>query len=295
MPPLHVALAVLVAVAWGGAFVATRLALDVFSPSQLTVLRFVVAAVPALVVPRPRVTVGVLAAIGLTLFAGQFLFQFFAIARGVPPGLAAIVVQMQAVFTIALAAAALGQRPTSRQAGGMALGIGGLLVIATTVGDDLTLAGLTLALLSAISWSIGNILLTRARGVDVLPLVVWASLVPPLPALVLSLALDGPGAMLSALGHASTTALAAALYLGAVATVAAYATWGALLRRHPAGAVTPFALVTPFVAAGGSALVFGERFGGARLAGMAVVLLGLAVIVLPSRHVGVAARARGSA
>jgi O-acetylserine/cysteine efflux transporter len=295
MPALHVALAVLVAVAWGGAFVATRLALDVFSPSQLTVLRFVVAALPVLAVPRPRATAGVLAAIGLTLFAGQFLFQFSAIASGVPPGLAAIVVQMQAVFTIALAAATLGQRPTSRQAAGMALGVGGLLLIATTVGNDLTVAGLALALLSAISWSVGNVLLTRARGVDILPLVVWASLVPPLPALVLSLAVDGPAAMLTALAHASTTALVAALYLGAIATVAAYATWGALLRRHPAAAVTPFALLAPFVAAGGSALAFGERFGGARLAGMALVLLGLTVIALPSRRVGVSAPARGSA
>ena len=294
MPALHVALAVLVAVAWGGAFVATRLALDVFSPSQLTVLRFVVAALPVLAVPRPRATAGVLAAIGLTLFAGQFLFQFFAIASGVPPGLAAIVVQMQAVFTIALAAAALGQRPTSRQGAGMALGAGGLLLIATTVGNDLTVAGLALALLSAISWSVGNVLLTRARGVDILPLVVWASL-SPLPALVLSLAVDGPAAMLTALAHASTTALVAALYLGAIATVAAYATWGALLRRHPAAAVTPFALLAPFVAAVGSALAFGERFGGARLAGMALVLLGLTVIVLPSRRVGVSAPARGSA
>lgn len=279
-----VALALLVAVLWGAAFVATRVALDAFSPAQLTVLRFVVAAVPACLVPRPRLAPARLVAIGLTLFAGQFLFQFFAIARGMPPGLASIVVQTQALVTIVLAAALLGQRCTPRQAAGMALGVVGLGLIAATVGEDLTVAGLALALLSAVSWGFGNVLVARAGDVDMLGLVVWASLVPPLPALALSLAVDGPSAALAALGRAAWPSLAAALYLGAIATVGAYAVWGALLRRHPAAMVTPFALLAPFVAAGASSLVFGERFGPARLAGMALVLVGLAVIVLPPRR-----------
>jgi O-acetylserine/cysteine efflux transporter len=43
--------------------------------------------------------------------------------------------------------------------------------------------------------------------------------------------------------------------------------------------VTPFAQLTPFVAACASSLVFGERFGTRRLQGMALVLAGLVVIV----------------
>jgi O-acetylserine/cysteine efflux transporter len=71
----------------------------------------------------------------------------------------------------------------------------------------------------------------------------------------------------------------ATLYIGVVATVGGYSIWGALLRRYPAATVTPFALLIPFVAAYASSLVFGERFGALRLAGMALVLAGLAVIV----------------
>ena len=70
------------------------------------------------------------------------------------------------------------------------------------------------------------------------------------------------------------------VYLGLVATVAAYAVWGDLLRRRPAATVAPFVLLVPFVGAFASSLVFGERFGPRRLAGMACVLMGLAVIVL---------------
>ena len=82
----------------------------------------------------------------------------------------------------------------------------------------------------------------------------------------------------SALGNSLLVAVLSSL----AATVLGYAIWGFLLRRYPAAAVTPFALLVPFVAALGSALVFGERFGALRLTGMALVLAGLAVIVLPT-------------
>ncbi|PYM25259.1 MAG: hypothetical protein DMD80_21525 [Candidatus Rokuibacteriota bacterium] len=156
----------------------------------------------------------------------------------------------------------------------------------SSTGHDLTLVGLGLSLLSAISWAIGNLLLKRLPSVSMRDLVVWLSLVPPLPALLLSLALDGPSGFARAVGALTWPAIVAVLYLGGVATVLAYAIWGDLLRRYPAATVTPFALLVPFVAAYASSLVFGERFGGLRLIGMALVLLGLAVIVLPWPRVG---------
>lgn len=281
MPPAHLALVLLVVVVWGLAFVATRWALDDFSPPQLTALRFLIAAAPALILPRPPVPWRVLVPIGLTLFAGQFLFQFFGIATGMPPGLAAIVVQTQALFTILFAALALGERPRRREWAGSALAVAGLALIAATVGRDLTVAGLALTALSALSWGVGNVLVKRLPPLDMLPLMVWLSLIPPLPSAALALALDGPRAVAASLGAASWLGLGAALYLGVIGTVAAYAIWGGLLRRHPAATIAPFALLVPFVAACGSSLAFGERFGSLRLAGMALVLLGLAVIVAP--------------
>ena len=107
---------------------------------------------------------------------------------------------------------------------------------------------------------------------------------PPLPSLALSALLDGPSALLTALSAASRLQLGAVLYLGMVATVLAYAIWGHLLRRYPAATVAPFALLIPFVAAYGSSLVFGERFGMLRLIGMGLVLLGLAVIITTRRR-----------
>jgi O-acetylserine/cysteine efflux transporter len=285
MPALgwrDLALAVLVAIIWGIAFVATRIGLDSFSPSQLTALRFVIAALPAAFLPCPPISWSVLVAIGLTLFTGQFLFQFFGIASGMPPGLASVVVQTQAFFTVLFAAVVLGERPARRQVIGMAAALVGVLLIAVTVGENLTTTGLVLGLMSAVSWGIGNVLLKRLGRVDMLPLMVWLSLIPPLPSLALSLALDGPAALGRALSDSSWAGLAATLYLGLVATTFAYALWGGLLRRYPTATVAPFALLVPFVAALSTWLVFGERFGPVRLAGMAFVLLGLVLVALPA-------------
>jgi O-acetylserine/cysteine efflux transporter len=143
------------------------------------VLRFVVAGLPAMWLLPPPLPWTALIPTGLTLFAGQFLFQFFGIAAGMPPGLASVIVQSQALFTIVFAALALGERPTRRQWIGIALALAGLAAIATTVGSNLTLAGLLLTLVSPISFGIGNVLLKRLAPVDMLRLTVWLSLVPP--------------------------------------------------------------------------------------------------------------------
>jgi O-acetylserine/cysteine efflux transporter len=230
---------------------------------------------------RPRTAWRVLIPVGLTLFMGQFLLQFFGIAAGMPPGLAAIVVQTQALFTIVFAALALGERPGRREWTGGALALAGLALIALTVGRDLTATGFLLTGLSAVSWGVGNVLVKRLPPVDMLGLMVWLSLIPPLPSLALSLAVDGPRAFGTALASSSWLGRGAALYLGLIATVLAYAIWGGLLRRYPAATVAPFALLIPFVAAYASSLAFGERFGPLRLAGMALVLAGLGVIVVP--------------
>ncbi len=91
------------AVIWGLAFVASRIALDEFSPELMTALRFAIAAVPCLFVRKPDVSWPLLIAISFTLFLGQFLAQAYGIAHGVPVGLSSVIVQSQALFTIAFA------------------------------------------------------------------------------------------------------------------------------------------------------------------------------------------------
>ncbi len=274
-------LACLVSAIWGLAFVFTAFGLESFSAPQLTVLRFAIAALPALVLPRPAIGWRLLIGTGLFLFAGQFLLLFFAYRAGLPPGLASIAVQMHVFFTVALAAALLGERPSRAQLCGMAIALLGLVLIGATIGGDLPPLALILVLAGALSWAIGNLLVKRIAHTPVLPLMAWLSLVPPLPALALSLAIDDTP-IWSALGHAAPLSLLGALYLGVVATIGGYGLWSFLLARYSAATVAPFALLSPLTGVIAAAIVFGERFPPLRYAGMALILLGLAAVLVPA-------------
>jgi O-acetylserine/cysteine efflux transporter len=287
MKPADAVLAVLTSVIWGLAFVATKIALESFSPPQLTALRFLIACLPALLLPRPRIGWRLLILIGLTLFTGQFLLLFFAFTNGLPPGVASVTQQMQAFFTVGLAAVFLGDVPTVRQGAGMVVALVGLILIGLTVDGELSVLGLTLAMGGALSWAVGNVLLKRIGDTPMFALVAWLSLVPPIPALAVAAVYDQHPFLISQLRAASWTSLAAAIYLGAIATTLAYAIWGRLLARYSTALVAPFALIAPCVGVTGSALVFGEVFGVVRSVGMLLILAGLAVVVLPAGVTGV--------
>lgn len=274
------ALATLVSVIWGLAFVAIKYGLDSFSAPQLTVIRFVIGALPAFFVPRPRLSFAWIVAIGLSLFTGQFLLLFFAYSEGLPAGLASVTQQMQAFFTVLLAAIFLRDLPSVQQGAGMTIAFTGLALIALTVGSEFPPVALALALAGGLSWAVGNVLVKHRADIPVFPLVVWCSLIPPLPALALSLAVDPTPDLVAALAGASWLSIGAALYLGVGATTVAYAIWGRLLQDYPTGAVAPFALIAPCTGVVASAIAFGEVFSPLRYAGMALVLTGLAVVVL---------------
>ncbi|MEA2898424.1 MAG: O-acetylserine/cysteine efflux transporter [Bradyrhizobium sp.] len=283
MKPADIFLAVLVAVIWGLAFVASRLALDELPPTLMTTLRFAIAAVPCLFVRKPDVSWPLLIAISTTLFLGQFLAQAFGIAHGVPVGLASVIVQSQALFTIAFAVLAFGEVPTRMQAIGIGLAAVGLLMICGTVGYDFSVGAFAVLMISPISFAIGNLLLRQARDVPMFDLFAWLCLASAVPLLVLTLIADGPQTAWHSLQNMSLTGVVSILAIGAVSTSIAYWLWGRLLRDYTAAQVVPFALLVPFVGAAASSIVFGERFGPLRLAGMIIVVCGIAIMLLSGR------------
>ena len=283
MKPADVFIAVLVAVIWGLAFVASRIALDEFSPELMTTLRFAIAAVPCLFVRKPDVSWPLLFAISFPLFLGQFLAQAFAIAHGVPVGLSSVIVQSQALFTIAFAALLFRELPTRMQSAGIAVATIGLLMICGTVGYDFSVAAFAVLMISPLSFAIGNLALRRARHAGMFDLFAWLCLAAAVPLFALTLVTNGPQPTWHALGHMSLTGLACMIFLGGISTSIAYWLWGRLLRDYPAAQVVPFALLVPFVGSAASSIVFGETFGPLRLAGMVTVVGGIAVMLLAKR------------
>jgi O-acetylserine/cysteine efflux transporter len=198
-------------------------------------------------------------------------------------GLASVLLPTQTVFTIALAVAFLGERPGTAQLAGATVAVAGVVVIAAGRARGVPLGPLLMCLGAAASWGVGNICSRRAQAPDALALLVWSSLVPPLPLLVVSLVFEGPARIGGALGGIDAAGLLALLYVVVVSTGFGFGTWTWLLGHHPASRVAPFTLLVPPVGIAAAWIALGQQPSLSEAAGAAVILAGLALITVPVR------------
>ncbi len=282
----HAALALLVVAVWGTNFVVIKVGLQYFPPLLLALLRFAFSAFPfVFFLPRPRTPWRWLVIYGVFLGAGQFGLLFYAMRADMSPGLASLVVQSQVFFTIALSAWIFRERITTVTLAGSAVAVAGLALIASHLDASTTLAGVAEVLTAAFCWACANIAVKKAveqreAPFPMLNFIAWSSLfaVPPLAAL--TLLLEGPGPAWHALAGAGFTAWTVVAWQVVGNTLFAFAAWSFLLARYDAAAVAPYALLIPVFGMGSSALVLGEALPAWKLAGGALVLAGIAIIVV---------------
>lgn len=196
MPVAHILLALLVTLIWGLNFVVIKVGLGDFPPLLFCALRFALAALPLLVLRGPMpAPFGRILLIGVLLGVVKFGLLFVGMAQGMPAGLSSLVLQSQVFFTILIAALWLGERPSPRGLFGLLLAAAGLVLIGLErpLGDSLLAFLLVVA--AALAWSFANIATKRSGATDMLRLICWVSLVPPLPLLALSYLFEGPQAI----------------------------------------------------------------------------------------------------
>jgi len=284
MPIAHLLLALVVVTIWGFNFVVVEVGLADVPPLFLTALRFFFAAVPAVFfLARPAIPWRLFLGFGLIFGVVKFGLLFVGMKAGMPAGLSSIVLQMQVFFTIGLAWALFGERPLPIQFLGAGVAIAGIAVIGAARWQGAAFLPFALLIASAASWGVSNMLIKKAGRIDMLAFIVWTSLVPVLPLLVLSLVFEGPAAIGAVVAHPTWTAIGAVIYLAGPTTLFGYGMWSFLLSRHPAATVTPLALLVPIVGMGSAALVLGEPFGRSEMIGAALVFGGLVVNVLGPR------------
>ncbi|MFO7246717.1 MAG: EamA family transporter [Thermaerobacter sp.] len=303
------ALALLIVTIWGANFTVIRLGLDGVPPLLLAALRFAFVAVPwVLVARRPAIEARYWVIYGLTAGVGQFGCLFYAMHIGMPAGVASVVMQSQAVFTIALAALFLREPISRRQLLGLAVAALGLYLVsggpAGGAPAAVPPAALLLTIASAAWWGVSNIVvrLATARAaalglnLDMLGVTIWSSLVPPLPLLGLSLALDGRDAVIRAAVQADLTSAFAVAFLAYGATLFGFGMWNRLLARYPTGRIAPMSLLVPVTGILTAALVLDERLTWLQGLGCALVVAGLALTTLapaaPARAAAGSARPR---
>jgi O-acetylserine/cysteine efflux transporter len=282
--------AVLVASLWGFNFVVIDWGMGSVPPLLFAAIRFAVVAVPAcFLVPRPPVPFRTVATVGAFMSLGQFGLLYLSMHLGMPPGLAALVLQAQVVFTIVIAAVVLRERPSRAQVAGVALGVLGLAVVALGRGGRVSAAALVLCVAAGLSWGIGNVVSRASRAPGGLALTVWSATIVPIPLLALSLLVDGPAAVGHGLTHLGWDGVASTVYTAGLCSLVGYAIFNRLLSKYPSGHVVPWVLLAPVVAMAASWALLGEVPGTAEIAGAILLVIGVLIAQRPARSPRVAA------
>ena len=277
-------LAALVATIWGFNFVVIDWGMDGVPPLVLVAVRFAVVMLPALfLVPSPNAPWRTVAAVGAFMSLGQFAFLYVAMDAGLPPGLAALVLQAQVIFTIVIAAGVLRERPTRAQVWGVVVGSAGLVVVGFGRGGDVPAMALGLCVLGALSWGIGNVI-SRSAGV-----VGGLSLVSGRPWWCRSRCCCSPWS--STARRRWPTAFAAfgwqaalsTLYTAGLASLVGYAIFNSLLARNESAYVVPWVLLAPVVAMASAYLLLDQVPSAGESAGGLLLVIGVLVAMRSRR------------
>ena len=271
-------IALAVVTIWGVNFVVIKIGLQDLPPILFTALRFTFAALPlVLFIKRPAADWRMVAAYGMFQFAFQFTLLFTGIKLGLPAGLASLVIQLQAFFTIGMAVLLLGERPQAVQLIGAVVAFSGMGVVALHLDGKATLIGFVLVVLGGVCWALANIVTKKMGKIDALALVVWGSLFAAPPLWLASYLAEGPAAWQHAAAQFSIKTLGAVLFQSYPNTILGFGIWSMLMRKYATATIAPFTLLVPVAGMISAAIVLGEPLQSWKIGAGMLVLGGLAL------------------
>lgn len=280
MPLRHMLLATTVAAIWGVNFIAIDLSLRAYPPFLLAALRFGLVGIPTVLLVRPpavqwRWVIGYGTGFGLV----QFAFLYWGMAAGMPAGLASLVLQASAPFTVLLGAVFLKERLTAPRVAGIGIAIAGLTLVGWQRAEQTALLPFLLTLAAGFGWAIGNVSSRQARTTEPFRLMLWMTVIPPVPLMVLSILAEGPGRISTALATAVTpeglAPTAGLAFTVVIALLAGSGIWTWLMSRHPAGVVAPFSLLVPVFGMSSAWLILGQTVLLSELVGAVLIVVGV--------------------
>nr|WP_116274565.1 DMT family transporter [Rhizobium leguminosarum] len=281
----------LLAVMWGLSIPITKLGLETVPPLMFTAMRFLVAVPLLLILASGRLRVPLRAvpsiiALGVMGITLGNVAQSFGV-QGTSASVGTIVSATIPIFIVIFAAFRLGQPVAGRHWVGLLAAFGGIALVAVGSGsgvDDLsktTVTGVAWMLVSAVAiafYYIWSAELTDKYGI--LPVAAWnalAGLIAILPLAAIEMA-NSPYQL-------TVQALWTAVYLGVMVTVAGLLLWLYILRVVPARVAASVQYLQPVFGITAASLMFGDRLGVLFIAGVSVILIGLALAVSNKRPV----------
>lgn len=287
MKTRHLLLAISITAIWGLNFSVIKLGLSTVDPLILAGLRFTLCALPAILfIGKPDVQWRYIIGYGLVFGIGLWGVVNLGIKAGLSAGIASLVLQFSAFFTILLGAWVFKEKVSRSQLAGMAIALGGLLSILSIVDGTVTAAGLILVLLGALAWSAANIINKKARTTQVFAFLVWSSAFSPIPLFALEYAVNGSAGYSALLHQLDYRAVLSILFQVYPNTLFGYWVWNSLLKQYPVSTVAPLSLLVPVFGLLGSVMIFDEHLSLNKVIAVVLIVAGLGVGLYGQRLLG---------
>ncbi len=258
---------------WGFNFVATRIALEVFSAEQLAFARSILTLAILLPWWQPfkRIPWQLMAA-ALAIGTGSFYLLYRAIDITESLTTVAVGTQLMPPLSAILALVFFHERISRNKWLGILVAVVGAVYVAGITSSKLSLLALGLTFLSVLFYSGGSIVIGKSSAVGVWRMLAWISALSLLP-LGLMTAVAGP--LFPDPGLLEIRHWLALLFAAVFAALLGQAVLFSLYRRYPVSVVAPWVLLVPIFAALSSVLVFGESVSTHLVLGGGIVLVGV--------------------
>ena len=287
-------LAILITFIWGINFSVIKLGLGTIDPFLLAALRFLLTAVPLVFfLPKPDVAFKYVALYGFIFGVGLWGMVNLGIHLGASAGVASLLLQLSAYFTILFGYLFFSERLSAYQIIAMLISLSGLVILIFSNGistdeapinnDGSNFFALFLIMVGAFSMGLSNVLIKKLSPKNLFSLMAWSSLFSPIPLLLLAYTTNADLSLVVAVKKIDSWGLFSLLFQVYITTLFAYWIWNNLLKKYPISTVAPVALLVPIFGFLGSVVLFDEVLTPVKLISSGIILLGLALFVLSGK------------
>jgi len=263
---------------WGVNFSVIKLGLNSLDPFMLSALRFLLCAVPLVFfIPKPNVPFKFIIVYGLFFGVGLWGLVSLGIYYGISAGVASLVLQMGAFFTVIFAYFTLGEKIDASKKLGILLAFAGIGLILSVTDGTVTILGIVLILLAALFMAATNIIVKKAQTKQIFSFFVWSSLFSPIPLFILAFFTQGEMVFINFFDSLDNNAIFSILFQVYPTSLLGYWVWNSMLNKYPASSVAPLGLLVPIFGLMGSYLIFDEHIGIMKVLACTLIIAGLTV------------------
>jgi len=202
---------------------------------------------------------------------------------GAPAGVASLLLQLSAYFTIIFGYLFFSEKLNTYQIIAMLISFSGLIILIFSNDKASNLFALILIIIGAFSMGLSNVLIKKLSPKNVFSFMAWSSLFSPILLLLLATLTNKDLSLHSAFKDIDSWGVFSLFFQVYATTLFAYWVWNNLLKKYPISTVAPISLLVPIFGFLGSVILFDEVLTPVKIISSGIILLGFGLFVLSGK------------